>query len=119
MATDTQHRDTWATYQAAWGDVGAEERLELLSRSVSDDCVYSDPVGRTADRDELIAYIEQFRKTMQAPSFRNHKFLDHHDQAMAEWTLYDGEAEAQQGSSYARFAPDGRLSVIAGFFEMP
>ncbi len=113
-------RATWATYQAAWEDVSAAERQELLEKSVSDNCVYSDPQGQTNSRAELIAHIEGFRQTMPGFSFRNHTFLDHHAQSIAEWMLYNASgAEVQPGSSWAHYGEDGRITNVSGFFTVP
>ncbi len=114
------YRATWATYQAAWGDVSSAERQELLSKSVSDNCVYTDPQGQANNRAELIAYIEGFRQAMPGYTFKNHTFLDHHAQSMAGWILHDASgAEAQPGSSWAHYGEDGRITNVSGFFEAP
>lgn len=116
MSNDA-YRSTWATYQAAWEEVGDTERQELLSRSVADDCVYTDPQGQCEGRAALTTYIEQFRQGLPGYSFKNHTFAAHHAQAIAEWTLYDAQgAEAQPGKSYAHFGEDGRITNVAGFF---
>ncbi len=111
------YRKTWATYQAAWEDVSAAERQSLLDRSMADDCVYTDPQGQADGRGALIAYIVQFRLAMPGYSFKNRTFTDHHAQSLAGWTLFDADgAEAQPGSSYARYGDDGRITRVTGFF---
>ncbi len=118
MSTEA-HRSTWATYQAAWEEVSPAQRRDLLSGSVAEACVYSDPQGEIHGLTELIAYIEKFRETMPGVSFKNHTFLDHHAQSMAAWTLYDKEGAAlQPGSSWAFFGDDGRITKVSGFFEV-
>ena len=115
---DNAYRSTWATYQAAWEDVTSAERQNLLSSSVTDDCVYTDQLSQCNGRAELIAHIEQFRQRMPGKSFKNHKFLHHHAQSLAEWMLYDEKgAELQPGSSWARYGEDGRITNVSGFFE--
>ena len=113
------YRTTWATYQAAWENVSPEERQTLLNSSVADNCVYTDPLSQTHNRAELIAYIAVFRQSMPDPTFKNYKFLDHHAQSYAEWTLYNNSVEVQQGASYARYGDDGRITNVTGFFETP
>lgn len=115
----TAHRSTWATYQRAWEDVSSTKRQKLLNDSISDGCIYTDPVGQTHGRAELVAYIEKFRESMPAGSFKNLTFLEHHDQSMAEWMLFQGGAEFQPGSSWARFGEDGRIANVTGFFATP
>lgn len=110
--------DTWNTYQSAWSDISAHERRELLARSVADNCVYSDPTDYCEGVDALIAHIEGSQAKVPGARFRNDKFLDHHDQGLSEWTMYDGKgAVVATGTSYARFGADGRLSQMTGFFE--
>ncbi len=114
------YRSTWATYQAAWEDIGSSERQDLLYRSVSDHCIYSDPMVECHGREELIAYIEEFRKSMPGGSFKNHEFINHHSQSHAEWKLYDATGkEVQPGSSWAEFGQDGRITRVTGFFAVP
>ena len=114
------YRTIWATYQAAWEDVGSAERQDLLNKSVSDNCVYTDPQGQAHSRAELIAYIEGFRQAMPGYTFKNHTFLDHHAQSLAGWILYDANgAEVQPGSSWAHYGEDGRITKVSGFFDVP
>ena len=115
----TSYRSTWARYQRAWEHVSSAERQASLEQSVSDDCIYTDPMGETHGRAELAAYIENFRITMPTGSFKNLKFLEHHDQSMAEWMLFQNGAELQPGSSWARFGVDGRITNVTGFFAVP
>ncbi len=113
-------KTTWATYQAAWEDVGPEERQQLLNTSVTDDCVYSDPNVECSGRVALVEYIEAFRQSLPGGTFKNHTFLDHHAQSIAEWSLNDASgAELQPGKSYARYDEDHRITVVTGFFQTP
>lgn len=116
---DTAQQTTWYTYQKAWSDVSSAERRELLGQSTSEDCVYTDPMTECRGQDALQSYIEQFLQTMPGATFKNRRFFEHHAQSHAEWTLYDAQGqEVQPGNSYARFGEDGRLTHIAGFFEV-
>ncbi len=114
----SEYRSTWATYQAAWEEVSSAERQDLLSKSVTDDCVYSDPTGQATSRSELVNFIEQFRRAMPGASFKNHTFLDHHAQSIATWSLYLPGSEIA-GKSWAHFGEDGRITNVSGFFEVP
>lgn len=110
--------DVWDTYQSAWADIGADERRALLARSVTDDCVYSDPTDFCEGVDALIGHIEGSQAKVPGARFRNDKLLDHHDQGLSEWTMFDGTgAVVATGTSYARFGQDGRLTQMTGFFE--
>lgn len=98
--------------------MNSTERQELLNRSVTKACVYADPQSQCNGRHELLAHIEQFKQAMPGKSFRNHTFLNHHNQSLAEWTLNNETgAVMQPGTSYACFGEDGRLTHITGFFK--
>ena len=114
----SRYQNTWEAYQSAWSDIPTDERRRILSRSVADDCVYSDPTDLCHGVDELITHIEGSQKKVPGARFRNDKLLVHHDQAMSNWTMFDGNgATVATGTSYARFRGDGRLVQMTGFFE--
>lgn len=116
--TDETKLTTWASYQAAWSDIADDERRALLAKSVDERCIYSDPTDSCDGVNTLIAHIEQSQKKMPGAHFRNDKFLDHHDQGLSEWTMFNGEGTVvATGTSYARFGTDGRLTQMTGFFE--
>ena len=116
---DSAQQTTWYTYQKAWSDVSSDERRELLARSVSEDGVYTDPRSFCQGLNALVSYIEQFRQRMPGASFKNHRFVEHHAQSHAEWTLYDAQGqEVQPGNSYARYGEDGRITHVSGFFAV-
>lgn len=113
-----KYGDTWATYQAAWAEISGPERAQLLERSVSSECVYSDPMGQARGLQELTTYIENFLTTASGSTFKNSKFSEHHGHAVATWKLLDTSGGViQNGNSYARFGDDGRLTRIIGFFD--
>ena len=110
---------TWTAYQAAWSDMSAGKRRALLDESVNEHCIYSDPTSCCEGAVALMEHIERSREKVPGASFRNDKFLDHHDQGLSEWTMFDGTgAVVATGTSYARFGVDGRLTHMTGFFEL-
>lgn len=112
------HLNTWKTYQSAWSDISVGDRRDLLSRSVADDCVYSDPTDHCDGVEALIVHIEGSQKKVPGASFRSDKFLDHHGQSLSDWTMLDGNGSVvAMGTSYARFGADGKLVRMTGFFE--
>ena len=110
---------TWKAYQDAWADIAPEKRQDLLRQSVAEDCIFSSPSNNGRGAQALIAMIEDFQKMYPRASFRNHKMIEHHDEALAEWTMYDKSGAAfLPGKSYARFGLDGRLTQLSGFWEL-
>ena len=118
MMNNEGHLKTWNIYQSAWGPITQNERHRLLGRSVTDGIVYTDPVSQTYGLEDLIARICQSQKMYSGAYFKNDSFLEHHDQGLFQWTMYDGKgAIFVNGSSFGRFGEDGRLVQATGFFE--
>ena len=64
--------------------------------------------------------IAQSQQKFTGAYFRNDSFLEHHDQGLFLWTMYDKDGRAfVKGSSFGRFGTDGRLVQATGFFEAP
>ena len=107
---------TWRIYQAAWEDVDAAHRRQLLAESVAATCVYSDPLAECRGIDEIGARIERARSEAPGISFRNDEFRRHHDHCVAVWRRLTASGEPDfVGTSYGRFGDDGRLVQITGF----
>lgn len=116
---DNKKLEIWNVYQSAWAAMAGDERRALLAKSVADDCAYSDPTDNCEGVDALIAHIETSQAKMPGARFHNDKFLDHHDQGLSNWTMFDGKgAVVATGTSYARYGVDGRLTQMTGFFEL-
>jgi hypothetical protein len=119
MNNDT-HLKTWNAYQRAWGPVHETEREELLRASVGEDVLYTDPSYQTHGLQELMARIAQSQQKFAGAYFKNDSFLEHHDQGLFLWTMYDREGRVfVKGTSFGRFGTDGRLVQAVGFFEVP
>jgi hypothetical protein len=62
--------------------------------------------------------VRATQRNFPGATFRNDKFVHHHDQAISNWTMLDRDGNAIfVGTSYARFGDDGRLAQMTGFFE--
>ena len=112
---------TFAAYQSAWrSDIGPAERQRRLEASVAEGCTYSDPAFECRGYAELLVKMEHSKQHFPGATFRIDRFLEHHAQAVANWTMFDGKgAEFVQGASHVRFGEDGRLTHMTGFFEAP
>ena len=112
------HLETWNTYQAAWGPISEVERRELMTRSVSDTIIYTDPASQVQGVHALAERIVASQARFPGCRFQNDSFLEHHDQALFHWTMYNAEgAVFVKGSSFGRFGEDGRLVQATGFFK--
>lgn len=110
---------TWTAYQSAWSsDIDARARQELLTGTVAEDCVFTDPTDQGHGHEELVAKIGRSNQRFPGASFQNNTFVDHHAQALITWTMLDGTGQAfVRGTSYVRFGADGRLTQMTGFFD--
>ncbi|HVX79159.1 MAG TPA: nuclear transport factor 2 family protein [Bradyrhizobium sp.] len=114
------HLKTWNAYQRAWGPVLETEREELLRSSVSDDILYTDPSSQIHGLHELMVRIAQSQRTFTGAYFRNDSFLEHHNEGLFSWTMYDKDGRVfVKGTSFGRFGADGRLVKATGFFAVP
>jgi hypothetical protein len=128
VSADNQNEDTamekqiyesnWNTYQDAWADISAAERQELLGRVMAEGYTFESPGGEGRGLAELAAHIAVFQKQYPGASFKTHSMIVHHEQALAEWIMYDKDgAEYLPGKSYVRFGEDGRLLQLVGFWQ--
>ncbi len=112
-----EYLSVWNMYLSAWSDISAEERKRRLESCTADDCAYTDPMEQRHGREDLIARIEISKSEYPGSHFENDKFLNHHDQGLCNWTMYDGEGKVlANGTSYSRVGEDGRLKQMTGFF---
>jgi hypothetical protein len=85
---------------------------------VAPDCVYTDPTSVSRGYRELTAKMQATQRNFPDATFRNDTFACRHDQAISNWTMFDGDGKAIfTGTSYARYGDDGRLAQMTGFFE--
>lgn len=113
---DEVYLENWKSYQAAWANIGDDERRALLERSVAPDCTYADPAGDANGLESLIVYIGKFQQQFPGAYFENDEFASHHGQALAAWRRLDRSGSPPvPGKSYARFGDDGKLVRMTGF----
>lgn len=111
-----EYLQTWESYQAAWADIGNDERRALLEKSVARACAYADPAGEANGLEELIVYIGKFQQQFAGAYFENDDFSSHHGQAIAAWRRLDRKGSPPApGHSYACFGDDGKLVRMTGF----
>jgi hypothetical protein len=107
----------WKSYLEAYGNVSSEERRRLLRDCVSDDVVSTNPGEEGQGFELLVAHVEQFQQRLPGAYFKLNKLLFHHEQVLADWTLYKGDGtELRTANTYGRFDGQGRLVQVTGFF---
>lgn len=119
-ATTPDPAAVWDAYTKSWQTGSAQTRRALFERSLSPGCVYTDPLTQASGYDELEAYMEEFHRQVPGGHFLTQAFTAHHDRALIRWTMVDGDGQQiGEGSSYGEFGPDGRLTGMSGFFDVP
>ena len=113
-------RKTWETYAASWQAQDSARRHELYQQSLSETCVYRDPLTQASGWNELDAYMQDFQRQIPGGHFVTTWFLTHHQRSVAKWEMRSAAAEVLGiGVSYAEYEADGKIRAMTGFFETP
>jgi predicted ester cyclase len=107
----------WNAYLEAYGDVSTEDRRRLLTQSVSDDVLSTNPGDETQGLENLLEHVEQFQRRLPGSYFKINSLKFHHDQVLTEWTLYKADGSpVTTACTYGVFNDKGRLKKLVGFF---
>lgn len=110
-------KNNWEAYLAAYGNIDADEREQLLLQSVADDIVFTNPAGRGERRTGLAAHIQDFQKKMPGTYFETEKIFIHHGELLTIWTMHKPDGvKAATGYNFIRPDVTGRFVYMAGFF---
>lgn len=113
-------RTTWERYVAAWKEQTVEGKRAALAASVVPGCVYRDPLVHAEGYDALIEHMLGFHRQVPGGHFETTHFLAHHERSVARWVMRGGDgAILDEGISYGEYDAEGRLVVMAAFFEVP
>lgn len=116
----SDHERTWETYAASWKATSADEKRALYEKSLSADCVYTDPLTQARGWDELVAYMLEFHQQVPGGHFATVEFMAHHDRSIAKWEMRDAsDAVLGDGVSYGEYDKHGKLVSMNGFFKTP
>jgi hypothetical protein len=108
-------------YLAAYGEPDATRRADLIASAWAPDGRLVDPPAVGEGHDGIGALAQALQAQFAGHRFRRTSAVDaHHEVARYRWELVapDG-AVALAGMDVARFAPDGRLLEVTGFFGEP
>ena len=110
-------KQVWDSYLKAYGNVSTGDRQRLLAASVSDDVLSTNPADEAQGLGKLVAHVEQFQKRLPGSYFKLNSLKFHHEQVLAEWTLYQADGTAvTTAHTYGIFNEEGRLKKLIGFF---
>ncbi len=107
-----------ALYAAAWREIDAEKRGDLLERSCVDAVEYVDPQAEVAGRSELATFIGAFLCAHPGHRLELASRVDaHHGVLRFAWRVDRPDGTVMgEGLDACELAEDGRLCRIAGFF---
>lgn len=115
-----EYRTTWETYVASWKALSTDEKRALFERCLAPRCIYTDPLTRAENWDELLRYMLDFHRQVPGGHFVTTQFVAHHDRCMASWSMRNGEGTSiGEGVSFGQYDDTGRLTNMTGFFATP
>jgi hypothetical protein len=105
-------------YLAAWNEVDAEARRELIAATFTEQVTYIDPLTEITGRALLNTVIEAARAQFAGLVFSRGGAVDaHHDVARFTWGLgLPGEEPVVVGFDVVTI-DDGRISQVHGFLD--
>ena len=106
------------SYCRAWFDPDPDERRRLMARSFETDGVYVDPAVHLFGIEALLTHIEKVIAARPGFWLRRTSVIDgHHDLIRFGWVRMAGdEVDGEESIDVCRISPDGRFSLVAGFF---
>jgi hypothetical protein len=111
-----QYASTYDVYLAAWSNISADERRELLNQSVSERVVFTNPQRYRSGKPALAEHLEGFQRRSPDGSFRMNNMLGWDRHALAEWQFVGSdEAPGFSGYDVLTFDGDGLISEILLF----
>ncbi|HWE34833.1 MAG TPA: nuclear transport factor 2 family protein [Solirubrobacteraceae bacterium] len=107
------------SYIAMWNERDPARRRELVTRTVTDDATYIDPLMAGEGIEQITAMIGAAQDQYPGHTFALHAGPDaHHDRMRFSWTLSSNGGEPiAVGVDFATVAGDGRMQAITGFLE--
>ncbi|MFY9341611.1 MAG: SRPBCC domain-containing protein [Planctomycetota bacterium] len=106
--------DQW---NAAWAETDGARRTTLLTACTTDDVMLQDHYSCLRGRDDLFDHIAMSQKFMPGVVMTRGSVRHCQGTALVEWTAVDaGGAPRGKGVNVVRFAPDGRIASVVGFW---
>jgi hypothetical protein len=112
------HQQTIDDYLTAYGETDSAQRRALIEQSFTPDATLADPPAAATGHDELDGLFAAVQQQFAGHHFERTSGIDeHHDIARYNWSLVaDDGTVAVAGLDVVRFASDGRIDHVVGFF---
>jgi hypothetical protein len=116
IMTDRQHQID--EYVATWNETDPGRRREMIEKIWTDDAYYVDRGAEARGIEQISANIDRIHRKFPDRIYgRISDIYNHRDRARFEWAIIDPAGRPTFGGvAYAKFADDGRLRSIIGFF---
>jgi hypothetical protein len=106
------------TYLAAYGEPDDVRRREQIAAAFHEDATLADPPFDAGGHDALDAAFVAVQSQFPGHRFRRVSGIDqHHGAARFEWEFVaENGTPSVVGTDFVRFADDGRIAAVVGFF---
>jgi len=112
------YRDSWNRYAKIWKLEGTEAKLEACAEILVPSVVYTDPLTQRNGWHDLAAYMVEFHQQVPGGHFVTKAFKAHSGRSVAQWEMVNGDGTVMgNGTSYAEYRADGKLTAMTGFFD--
>jgi hypothetical protein len=103
---------------AIWNETDPDLRAQLIAKVWADDGYYADRGAQARGHAQISANIDRVHRKFPDRIYgRTSSVYHHRDRARFEWAIIDPAGRPTFGGvAYAKFAADGRLRSVIGFF---
>ncbi len=110
---------TWKRYSEAW-NASPAERAKIFEATLTQECVYRDPLATTTGWSALTSYMQHFQEQFPGARFAVRDFQTHNNCSIAHWDMVAPDNSVlSDGVSYGEFDEEGKLKSMTGFFDVP
>jgi len=104
---------------AAWAETDAAKRRELLEACAAPGITFHDPFSALAGYEDVESHIVAAQHFMPGSRLvRQGEPVVSHGDALVHWGIRNADGQVGgRGTNAVRFAPDGRLLRVVGFWE--
>lgn len=105
-------------YVATWNETDSGTRLGMIEQIWTEDGYYVDRGAQARGHSQINANIDRVHRKFPDRIYgRTSDIFDHRQRSRFEWAIIDPMGRPTFGGvAYAKFADDGRLRSIIGFF---
>src|SRR2546430_8616482 len=105
-------------YVATWNEPDSDQRRTMIEKIWTEDGLYVDRGAEARGHDQINANIDRIHRKFPDRIYgRTSDLFNYRERSRFEWAIIDPFGRPTFGGvAYAKFADDGRLRSIIGFF---